>query len=123
MFLTYIIILVIVCDCYVTSNRVLIRKIIVSCVPMKAGCVQAANLSETIRIKRPFFWDITLCSMLKVSLRFGGTYRLHQVAQRSACKIHAVFLRDLFIDHEDGGDMFLRNVCRLSTDYTALYPR
>jgi hypothetical protein len=26
-------------------------------------------------------------------------------------------------DPEDGGDMFLRNVCLLSTDYTAFYPR
>jgi hypothetical protein len=29
----------------------------------------------------------------------------------------------LFIDAEDGRDMFLRNVGWLSTDYTALYPR
>jgi hypothetical protein len=29
----------------------------------------------------------------------------------------------LFFDLEDGGDMFLRNVGSLSTDYTALYPR
>jgi hypothetical protein len=28
-----------------------------------------------------------------------------------------------YYDPEDGGDMFLRNVGRLSTDYTALYPR
>jgi hypothetical protein len=27
-----------------------------------------------------------------------------------------------FILREDGGDMFPRNVCRLSTDYTVLYP-
>jgi hypothetical protein len=29
----------------------------------------------------------------------------------------------LFFDPEDGGDMFLRNVGWLSTDYTVLYPR
>jgi hypothetical protein len=85
LFLTYIIILVIVCDCYATSNLVLIRKIIVSCVPMKVGCVRAANLSTTFKIKRPLFWDITPCSMLKVSRRFGGTCLLYQAAQRSAC--------------------------------------
>jgi hypothetical protein len=28
-----------------------------------------------------------------------------------------------FFDSEDGGEIFLRNVCWLSTDYTALYPR
>jgi hypothetical protein len=32
-------------------------------------------------------------------------------------------LLGLFFDPEDGGEMFLRNVGRLSTDYTALYPR
>jgi hypothetical protein len=36
---------------------------------------------------------------------------------------HASFLRYLFFDPEDGGDMFLRNVGWHSTDYTALYPR
>jgi hypothetical protein len=29
----------------------------------------------------------------------------------------------LSFDPEDGGDIFLRNVCLNSTDYTALYPR
>jgi hypothetical protein len=33
------------------------------------------------------------------------------------------FLLDLFFDPEDGGDMFLRNVGWLSTDYMALYTR
>jgi hypothetical protein len=28
-----------------------------------------------------------------------------------------------FFDPENGGDMFLRNVGRLSTDYTASYPK
>jgi hypothetical protein len=35
----------------------------------------------------------------------------------------AGFLLGVFFDAEDGGYMFLRNVCWLSTDYTALYPR
>jgi hypothetical protein len=29
----------------------------------------------------------------------------------------------LFFDPEDGDHMFLRNVGRLSTNYTAMYPR
>jgi hypothetical protein len=36
---------------------------------------------------------------------------------------HAGFLLGLFFDPEDGSDMFLRNVGRLSTDYMALYPK
>jgi hypothetical protein len=34
-----------------------------------------------------------------------------------------LFLLGLFFDPEDGGDIFLRNVGEISTDYTALYPR
>jgi hypothetical protein len=40
--------------------------------------------------KSPVFWDMTLCSPLKVNWRFGGTYRFHL---------------SLF-DPEKGGDMF-----------------
>jgi hypothetical protein len=29
----------------------------------------------------------------------------------------------LFFDAEDGGDMFLRNICWHSTGYSALHPR
>jgi hypothetical protein len=43
---------------------------------------------------------------------------------RNSCRVPLVgFLPSLFFDPEDGGDMFLRNVDLLSTDYTALHPR
>jgi hypothetical protein len=37
--------------------------------------------------------------------------------------LHAGFLLGLFIDPEYGGDMLLRNVGWLSTDYAVLYPK
>jgi hypothetical protein len=47
-------------------------------------------------MKSSVFWDITL-----------------------AICYQAGFLLGLFFDPEDEGDMFLRNVCSLSTDYMA----
>jgi hypothetical protein len=74
------------------------------------------------------FWDITLCSLLRVSWRFGGPYRLHiqgwkisRARNQRERRWQAQLC--LFFDPEDGGDMFLRNVSWLSTDYTALYLR
>jgi hypothetical protein len=33
-------------------------------------------------MKSSIFWNIMLCSPLKVNQRFGGTYRLHLQGQR-----------------------------------------
>jgi hypothetical protein len=75
-------------------------------------------------MKSSVFWGIIPYSPLKVSRRFGGTYRLHlQGESLLATFSHAGFLLDLFFDPKDGDDMFLRNVGWLLTDYTALYPR
>jgi hypothetical protein len=46
-----------------------------------------------------------------------------KIAWIPACWLHPGFLLDLFSDPEDGGDMFLRIVCWLSPNYTALYLR
>jgi hypothetical protein len=60
---------------------------------------------------------------LKVSQRFGGTFRRHihgrrisrarnqqsRAALLTTC-FHAGFLLGLFFDHEYGGEMFLQNV-------------
>jgi hypothetical protein len=37
--------------------------------------------------------------------------------------LHADFLLGLFLNPEEGGGIFLRNVGLLSTDYMALHPR
>jgi hypothetical protein len=41
----------------------------------------------------------------------------------ASCLLHSGFLLGLLFYPDDGGDMFLRNVGRLSADYRTLYPR
>jgi hypothetical protein len=77
-------------------------------------------------LKSIIFWDVTPCNLLICNRRFGGTYRLHlqgrrEFQQEPACK--QVVLAEIFFDPEDGGDMFIRNVGCISTDYTAPHPR
>jgi hypothetical protein len=42
--------------------------------------------------------------------------------QKRNC-FHSSFLRGVFFDPEYGGDIFLRNMGLLLTEFTALYPR
>jgi hypothetical protein len=74
-----------------------------------------------------FFCGITSCSPLKVSRRFGETCRFSLqgwgVSQaRIACLMVGLLLC-LLANLGAGGDIYLRNVSRLSSDYIALYPR
>jgi hypothetical protein len=55
-------------------------------------------------IIRSIFWDI-------------------KQAELPCYLLHADFFLGPFFDPEDGGDVFLCNIGRLSTDYTSLYPR
>jgi hypothetical protein len=57
-------------------------------------------------MKSSVLWDITPCSLFKVSRLFGGT----SFFCRLSLLIHADFLLGLFFEPEDGGDLFLRNV-------------
>jgi hypothetical protein len=66
----------------------------------------------TAVIMKSIFWNITPCSPLKDNRCFGVL---------TIC-FHAVIFLGLCYS-EDGGDMFPRNVCWLSTDYIALCPR
>jgi hypothetical protein len=77
-------------------------------------------------IKSSIFWNITLCSPLKVNGSWEGTCRIHfqgrsvsqarnqreaDSEQNSTCyTLHSGFLLGLFFEPEDGGDMFLRDV-------------
>jgi hypothetical protein len=86
-------------------------------------------------MKCSIFWDITPRSPLKVNRRLGGKFasifRIGEkdkeessMKQNSACCLLNIgFLLVLFFNPEDGGDISLRNVGLLSTDYAALYPR
>jgi hypothetical protein len=73
-----------------------------------------SEVLTAVVIKSAISWDIKPCSPLKVNWRFGGTYRLHlhglkiNRALLATC-FHAGILLGLFLDSEDGGDMFLRN--------------
>jgi hypothetical protein len=70
-------------------------------------------------MKRSMSWDITRCSQLKINRRFGRKY-----FQNSTCYLlHAGFLLGLFYDTKNRGDMILRNVSLLQTDYTVMFPR
>jgi hypothetical protein len=81
--------------------------------------------------------DITPCSLLKVNRRFGGIYRLHLQGRRINWEKSSVKAGDKrhlppnftlvsclsYSSKLKMQAMFLRNVGRLSTDYTPLYGR
>jgi hypothetical protein len=59
-------------------------------------------------------WDTTSCSLLKDNRRFGGTCRF----SLPTCYLpHADFLLGLIFDPEDEGNIFLRSVCWVPSDY------
>jgi hypothetical protein len=55
-------------------------------------------------MKNSVFWHTTPCSPLKVRRRFGGT------SMKQVAKLSDGFLPGLLFNHEEEGDMFLRNV-------------
>jgi hypothetical protein len=85
---------------------------------------------KQINMKSSVFWDVTPCSQSKVNWRFERKCRLLLQGRRisqarnqresrwqgepPATCFHAGSLLVLFIDPEDGGDMFHRNVGWLS---------
>jgi hypothetical protein len=84
-------------------------------------------------MKSSVFWGETPYSLLKVNGSFGRTCRLHLQSRRisltrnqhdaSRTALRAGLLLGLFFDPEDEGNIFLRNVGLLSTDYTISYSR
>jgi hypothetical protein len=75
-------------------------------------------------MKSTVFWNIMLCSLLKVNRCFRGIYHFHLQGRALLVScFHTGFSLGLFFDHEDGGDIFLWNVGWSLAVYTALYPR
>jgi hypothetical protein len=83
----------------------------------------AENLNQN---KFFYLLDITPCGPLKVNRRFRGTRSLHLQGRRisqaknqreEGSKLQAAFLLGLFFDPENDGEMLLRNVGRLLTNY------
>jgi hypothetical protein len=74
--------------------------------------------STAVVLKSSIFWHTTPSSSLKVSHRFGGTFRHHH--QEQIYLLQAGFLLGLVFGPENGGDV-LRNVGCLSMDYMVLY--
>jgi hypothetical protein len=73
--------------------------------------------------------SLSTCFMLITHTVYSSTLKTEAIFSsetmvdfhESKCFHSGIFLGSF--DPEDGGDMFLRNVDRLSTDYTAFYPR
>jgi hypothetical protein len=85
---------------------------------------------EKRKLKISVFYDMTSRSQMLVNRGFSGEYGLHYQSQRvslarnryetgimtSSCFL----LQDNFLlGHENGGNMFLRNLRLLSPDYSA----
>jgi hypothetical protein len=73
---------------------------------------------KVLPLKISIFWDITPCTPFEIQQPF----RRNKQSLLATC-FQTDFLLGLFFILEDGGDIFLRNVDWVSTDYTALYPR
>jgi hypothetical protein len=76
-------------------------------------CVVESDLTAAV-MKSSVSWDtrITPYSLVK----FSGLFA------RNQHQADTDLLHGLFFGSEDGGELFLRNVCWLSTEYTTLYP-
>lgn len=71
-----------------------------------------------VTIRSSAFWDIMLCTLVKVNEHFGVTYCLHLQGQRLTHILFAAcfVLVSLLSDPEEGGDVSPKNGL-LSPDY------
>jgi hypothetical protein len=74
-------------------------------------------------MKSSIFWDITPRRLLIGNQCFGGARRLRLQGLRISQASYSGVLLGLFLDSEDVGNVFLRNVGCMSTVCTTLCPR
>jgi hypothetical protein len=95
--------------------------------PKRTGIRDGATYAKDGR--RNLFIEVTQLQGRRWQFSQGGSFqpiysRGSDVAGKLVyCLLDAGFWLGLFFDHEDGSDVFLRNVRCLSMVYTALYPR
>jgi hypothetical protein len=61
-------------------------------------------------MKSSILWDIMPHNLVKINLRFGGTYHLQlqgQIAKSASFLLHVGFLFGLLSDRENGGGIFV----------------
>jgi hypothetical protein len=91
--------------------------------PICGYCVQDNYLRlqvlTAVTMNSTIFWDATLCSLIEVHRRFGGTYGLH--LQTRLCRLLVSdYLPSLLLDSEDEDSTSLRNVDEVLLDYATL---
>jgi hypothetical protein len=79
-----------------------------------------AKESVEISTERCFSYQYYYSLGAKISIR---RFPKKQFSLLSFSSSSCLLLFGLIFYHDDGGDMFRRNFCCLSTDYTALHPR
>jgi hypothetical protein len=91
--------------------------------PYIQGVYAGYEVLTAVIMKGPLFWDTMPCSTLKVNQHFRGICFLNLQGQRisQSWNHHEARSKDSLLPA--GGDMLLRNVGWLSTDYMMLYPK
>jgi hypothetical protein len=97
-------------------KRYLIKTFLIKC---------RIEILRAVVVKGSIFWGTTPCSPSKVEPTFRRN--MSPSSSRSNSKqikklFYDIFLLNLLFNYEDQGNKILRNVGRLSTECTALYP-
>jgi hypothetical protein len=107
-------------------------EIIAQVISIKDDTREGFEVLTAAVMKSCIFGNVTPCSQFKAKRYFGGIYRLHLPDTRenqagnnqsfNLCLFRACFLLGWLLKTRVEGDMFIRNVGWLSTDYR-VFPR